>query len=135
MLFRGRLALVLTQKVNYLIIFAYSIDKFDRKIMLIFNTTLHLEDAIHDECLSFLKTFYIPKALESGLLSQPSLAKIERQHEESGVSYAMQFKTEDIDVLNRWAGETGEGLSVELNKRFGTKVGGFVTLLEEVSLL
>lgn len=103
--------------------------------MLIFNTTLHLEDAIHDECLSFLKNFYIPKAMESGLLSQPSLAKIERQHEESGVSYAMQFKTEDIDVLNRWAGETGEGLSAELNKRFGTKVGGFVTLLEEVSLL
>ncbi|PXV62662.1 uncharacterized protein DUF4286 [Dysgonomonas alginatilytica] len=103
--------------------------------MLIFNTTLHIEDTVHDECLIFLKTFYIPKALESGLLSQPSLAKIERQHEESGVSYAMQFKTEDIDILNKWAGETGEGLSAELNKRFGTTVGGFVTLLEEVSLI
>lgn len=103
--------------------------------MLIFNTTLHIEDAIHDECLIFLKTIYIPQALESGLLCQPALAKIERQHEESGVSYALQFKTLDIDTLNRWAGETGENLSVELNKRFGTKVGGFVTLLEEVSLV
>lgn len=103
--------------------------------MLIFNTTLHIEDAIHDEYISFLKTFYVPQALESGLLSQPSLAKIERQHEESGVSYALQFKTEDIDTLNTWAEETGESLSLEMNKRFGAKVGGFVTLLEEVSLL
>lgn len=102
--------------------------------MLIFNTTLHIEDAVHDECLVFLKTFYIPQALESGLLSQPALAKIERQHEESGVSYAMQFKTKDIDVLNRWAGETGERLSAELGRKFGTKVSGFVTLLEEVPL-
>lgn len=103
--------------------------------MLIFNTTLHIEDAIHDEYIAFLKTFYVPQALQSGLLSQASLAKIERQHEESGVSYALQFKTDDIDSLNKWVEETGENLSIEMNKRFGTKVNGFVTLLEEVPLL
>lgn len=103
--------------------------------MLIFNTTLHVEDEVHEEFISFLKTFYIPQAVENALLNQPSLAKIERQHEENGVSYALQFKTKDIDTLNEWAEKTGENLSFEMNKRFGTKVGGFVTLLEEISLI
>lgn len=130
-----RLSSPLVLKANYLIIFVCSIDKSYRIVMLIFNTTLHIEDAVHDECLIFLKEFYIPQALESGLLSKPALAKIERQHEESGVSYALQFKTKDIDTLNEWVGVTGERLSAELNKKFGTKVGGFVTLLEEVALI
>ncbi|SHE56074.1 DUF4286 family protein [Dysgonomonas macrotermitis] len=102
--------------------------------MLIFNTTLHLDDSIHDECLLFLKDVYIPSALESGLLQSPSLARIDAQHEEHGVSYAMQFKTTDLDTLDNWAGSTGEKLQKELQKRFGTKVAGFVTLLEEIPL-
>lgn len=103
--------------------------------MLIFNTTLHVEDAIQDEFIAFVKTYYVPQAVKSGLLDYPTLAKIERQHEESGVSYALQFKAKDIDTLNKWAEETGESLSLEMGRRFGTKVGGFVTLMEEVSLL
>lgn len=103
--------------------------------MLIFNTTLHVEDAVQDEFIDFLKGYYVPLSLKSGLLSNATLSKIERQHEESGVSYALQFKTNGIDTLNKWVEETGEGLSLEMSRRFGTKVGGFVTLLEEISLL
>ncbi len=103
--------------------------------MLIFNTTLHVDDAIEVEFINFLKTFYVPQALQGTLLRQPTLSKIERQHEESGVSYALQFKTNDIDTLSKWVEETGEKLSLEMTKRFGTKVNGFVTLMEEVSLL
>lgn len=102
--------------------------------MLIFNTTLHLDDSIHNECLIFLKEKYIPQAISNGMLEQPTLARIEAQHEEHGVSYAMQFKTSDIDTLNNWAGTIGEKLSEELNTKFGNKVAGFVTLLEEISL-
>lgn len=102
---------------------------------MIFNTTLHVEDAVHDEFIIFLKTFYVPQALQNPLLSHASLAKIDRQHEESGVSYALQFKTKDIDTLTKWVEETGENLSLEMNKKFGSKVGGFVTLMEEIPLI
>ncbi|BES63385.1 DUF4286 family protein [Dysgonomonas capnocytophagoides] len=102
--------------------------------MLIFNTTLHIDDSIHDECLIYLKERYIPKAIESKILEQPLLAKIEAQHEEHGVSYAMQFKTTDIDTLDSWAKTTGQELQQEMNNRFGSKIAGFVTLLEEIPL-
>lgn len=102
--------------------------------MLIFNTTLHLDDSIHDECLLYLKQIYIPKAIENKLLQQPSLARIDAQHEDHGVSYAMQFKTIDIDTLDNWAATIGQELQKDMNSRFGTKVAGFVTLLEEIPL-
>lgn len=102
--------------------------------MLIFNTTLHIDDSIHDECLNFLSKEYIPKALASGLVEQPSLAKIDRQHEESGTSYALQFKATDLDTLDNWAVQIGEVLQKEMNNKFGSKVAGFVTLLEEIPL-
>lgn len=102
--------------------------------MLIFNTTLHLDDSIQNECLDYLKNRYIPLAIESGLLVSPSLARIESQHEESGASYAMQFKVDNLDVLAVWGDETGELLQSEMTNRFGTKVAGFVTFLEEIAL-
>lgn len=102
--------------------------------MLIFNTTFHVEDGLQDEFIGFLKTIYVPQALVSNLLVEPSLAKIDRQHEESGVSYALQFKTDNIDTLNKWVEQTGENLSLEMSKKFGIKVGGFATLLEEILL-
>lgn len=102
--------------------------------MLIYNTTLHLDDAVHDDCLQYLKEVYIPRSLSGNLLEQPSLARIESRHEESGVSYALQFKAKDMDTLNEWAEKVGEYLQQELVTKFGNKVSGFATLMDEVPL-
>jgi len=40
----------------------------------------------------------------------------------------------DIETLEKWVAETGEGLKEELLKKFGNQVAGFSTLLEEVEL-
>lgn len=102
--------------------------------MLIFNTTLHLDDSVHDECLEYIKKTYIPRSLEHNLLEQPSLSRIESRYEESGLSYALQFKAKDMDMLNKWAEVIGDTLQEELTARYGNKVTGFVTLLEEIPL-
>lgn len=102
--------------------------------MIIFNTTLHIDDSIHDECIEYLRNIYIPKALSSNLIISPSLSRIEKQYEDSGVSYALQFKADDKEILNKWAEITGEILQQELVDKYGQKVTGFVTLLEEIPL-
>lgn len=89
---------------------------------------------MHDACLQFFREVYIPRAIESGLLSSPAMSKIHPQHGETGVTYAIQFKAESIEILNLWAEQTGEALSKELVSKFGDKVAGFPTLLEEVAL-
>lgn len=102
--------------------------------MLIFNTTFHLEKGISDDCLTFFKKEYIPKAIESGLVSTPSISKVHANHGETGVTYALQFKANSIEDIEKWVIETGEDLQKELVKKFGDKVAGFVTLLEEVDI-
>jgi len=102
--------------------------------MLIFNTTFHLEKTVSADCLTFFKQEYIPRALESKLVSNPVLMQVHANHGESGVSYALQFKVESIKNLEEWIINTGEGLQKELVARFGDKVASFVTLLEEVDI-
>lgn len=102
--------------------------------MIIFNTTFHLEDEIHDECLTYLKKEYIPQAITNSLLHDPRLALIHAQHEESGVSYSLQFRTKNVESLEVWMEGIGQELQKDMNARFGTKACGFITLLEEVEL-
>ncbi len=102
--------------------------------MIIFNTTFHLEDEIHDECLAYLRDEYIPQAIKDALLHDPRLALIHAQHEESGVSYSLQFRTKDVETLEVWMEGVGQELQKDMNARFGAKACGFMTLLEEIEL-
>lgn len=102
--------------------------------MLIFNTTYHIEHIVSDKCLEFFKNEYIPRALKSGLLSDPALSKVHAAHGESGVTYALQFKVKDLETLEEWVFETGEDLKARLLHKFGNQVAGFSTMLEEVEL-
>lgn len=102
--------------------------------MIIFNTTYHIEDDIHDECLTYLKADYISEAIDGGLLQEPRLALIHAQHEERGVSYSLQFKVKDIETLEVWMERVGQNLQEKMAARFGAKACGFMTLLEEIDL-
>lgn len=102
--------------------------------MIIFNTTFHVGDDVHDDCLLFFRNTYIPQAVSSGFLFDPRLALIHAQHEENGVSYSLQFKVKNVETLNHWLASDGQTLQTTLTSLFGNKVLGFITLLEEVSL-
>lgn len=100
--------------------------------MIIFNTTYHVEDEIHYDYLDYIRETFIPKALESGFLYEARLARIVAQYDEPGTSYSLQFRVKNSDTLRHWLHESGDSLNKELTEKFGDKVLGFVTLLEEV---
>lgn len=102
--------------------------------MIIFNTTFHADDDVNTAFLQFIKESYIPIAGSSGFLLNPRLSLIHRQHEEGGVSYSLQFYVKNTDTLNHWFSIEGNNLQEQLTKRFGNKVMGFVTILEEIEL-
>ena len=83
--------------------------------MIVYNTTFHIEKDILDESLDYLKKQYIPKAVESGFLQRPCLRRV------------MQ-----ADTLNFWLQNEGNNLHRALVARFGHKIAGFSTLLEEI---
>lgn len=100
--------------------------------MIIYNTTFHIENDILDECLFYLKKNYIPQAATSGFLQQPYLRRVLTAQNDEGTSYSVQFHVKNIDTLNYWMQEEGQHLHNDLITRFGSKVVGFTTLLEDI---
>lgn len=103
--------------------------------MIIYNITFHIENSVLAECVNFLKSTYIPLATQSGFMHSPCFHRI-LPHEEDvdGSSYAVQLKVKNIETLNYWIEKEGVALSQLLVKKFGSRVIGFTTVLEEIAL-
>lgn len=102
--------------------------------MIIYNTTFHIAADTVVKGIEFLKNEYIPAAVSSGSLSNPRLSKVLIADTEEGESYSLQFHVKNTETLNSWIETEGRMLHHALGMRFGTKVAGFSTLLEEIDL-
>lgn len=102
--------------------------------MIIYNTTFHVEDDIHDDYLIYIKEKIVPRVMDSGVFDRPQLALIHPQHEEKGTSYSLQFCIENLDKFNEWMQADGHKIHSDIGLRFGQKVMGFMTLLEKIDL-
>lgn len=102
--------------------------------MIVYNTTFHIEKEIEEVCLAYLKEKYIPEASASGFLHTPRLMRVMNTAEEEGVSYSLQFHVKNIETLSYWLEREGREMQQLLANRFGQKLVGFATLLEEMEL-
>lgn len=100
--------------------------------MLIYNTTFHVEEEVREGFLDYMKQHYIPETANNGFVHLPCFARIHPQHEEHGTSYSLQLKSKNLETLNYWLETNGKQLQLELLSKFGNKVAGFATLLEEI---
>lgn len=102
--------------------------------MIVYNTTFHIEKEIKEECLTYLKATYIPQVLTSGFLHSPRLMRVMTAAEDEGESYSVQFHVKNVDTLYYWLDQEGRKMQQMLAHRFGQKLVGFATLLEEMEL-
>jgi hypothetical protein len=100
--------------------------------MIVYNITFHIYKDILDDALLYLTKIYMPEVIAGGFLHQPYLRRILQTEEDAGESYAVQFHVKNIDTLNYWLEKEGNVIHQALLERFGDKVVGFTTLLEEV---
>lgn len=100
--------------------------------MIIYNTTFHIDNGILDEGVTYLKEVYLPRASASGFLQNPLLRRVLHNQDNEGVSFSVQFHVKNTDALNYWLENEGNILHQELVARFGRKIAGFTTLLEEI---
>ncbi|MDR1810414.1 MAG: DUF4286 family protein [Prevotella sp.] len=100
--------------------------------MLIYNTTFHVDDEVRDSFLEHMTQRYIPAVAADRLVFAPCFARIHSQHEEQGASYSLQLKLKNTVTLKCWLETVGKQLQLELAAKFGDKVAGFATLLEEI---
>lgn len=104
--------------------------------MILYNITLNIDNDITDDCLDYLKGTFIRQATASRVMQSPKIHRVlpnETSDSQSG-SYAIQFNVKNIDTLNYWIEHEGQHISKQLISRFGNKIAGFTTVLEEIEL-
>lgn len=97
--------------------------------MIVYNTTYN---ASNDKAVAFIKwlrTGYIPRAVESGELKEPRLAHLMVENDGKSNSFSLQFTVENVDVLEKWYHKCGAALLREMECTFAGKVVGFTTIM------
>lgn len=101
--------------------------------MIICNTTYHVDCSVSGDFLDWLRDVYLPSALECGMVSEPRLLRM-MGHNEGGVCYALQLQASTLGELQRWNQAIGKLLHQRLTEKFGNKVAGFTTFMENIEI-
>ena len=103
--------------------------------MVIFHTTFHLSNEAYLRGLNYLKSTYIPDAVQSGILHSPRMMRVLNEDADvNGVSLSVQFSVADMDVFEEWAGKESAALQRAISEKFSDEITGFSTFLEEIDL-
>lgn len=98
--------------------------------MLIFNTTYQVTTNHTDNWIQWIKTEHIPFMLQSEVFIEPQITKIVGSEDETGTSFSVQFKINDMDALVLWHNQYATIFQDKVSSKFGTEVVFFSTVLE-----
>ncbi len=101
--------------------------------MIIYNTTYHVDCTVSGEFIDWMRSTFVPRAVASGIVCCPRLMRL-MGHNEGGVCIAMQLQAPTLRDLQQWNVKVGKPLHDELTQRFGNKVAGFTTFMENIEL-
>lgn len=96
---------------------------------MILNTTYLVGTEVEQRFLNWLRSSYVPMALETKLVFDARLMKV-LTSEEEGISYSLQFTSKDARDLNAFKKEVFAPSEVELRRLFGERVLYFSTILK-----
>lgn len=97
--------------------------------MIIYNTTYNSDNSVAVAFIKWLRTRFIPQAIQSGDLKEPRLAHLMVENDGKSNSFSLQFTVENVDTLEKWYKEFGAELIREMECSFNQKVVGFTTIM------
>lgn len=114
---------------RYCVGFSY----FCRKVvlMIIYNVTVSIDPAVHEEWLQWMKEVHIPEVMETGSFMANRICRI-LAYEEGGLSYSIQYDVKDMETYDHYQKEFAPKLQADHTNRYAGKFAAFRTLLEVV---
>lgn len=101
--------------------------------MIIYNVTTNIHESIHDQWMTWMQEKHINDVLATGKFSSARMVKVLMEEEMGGVSYSIQYITENKETLQRYYDEDALRLRQEALALFGDKMVAFRTELELIS--
>ena len=89
--------------------------------MYIYNVTTNVDESIHDEWLNWMKSKHIPAMLATGKFTVAKMSQVLIEEEMGGVTYAVQYTTEDKTTLEQYYIEDALSLSITIEPKNGNK--------------
>ncbi|MGS2762472.1 DUF4286 family protein [Sinomicrobium sp. M5D2P9] len=101
--------------------------------MYIYNVTINIDEAVHDEWLVWMRDTHIPDMLATGKFKNARMLKVLVAEEMGGVTYSVQYITDSKATLEKYYEEDAPRLREDGQKRFADKFVTFRTELEIIS--
>ncbi|MCB0570547.1 MAG: DUF4286 family protein [Phaeodactylibacter sp.] len=98
--------------------------------MILYNVTIKIATALHEDWLRWMKTEHIPDVLATGLFVEHRLLHILGEEESEGVSYAIQYLCPSLDAFMEYRDKHAKRLQEEHSRRYQGQYVAFRTLME-----
>jgi hypothetical protein len=100
-------------------------------MIFLYNVTIGIDKELESEWLTWMKEYYLPKAMESGAFTEHKIYKVLTHEDEGSVSYSVQYFSDEIEKIVHYLNNDGKALVEELRARYKEKHVVFNTLLQE----
>ncbi len=101
--------------------------------MYIYNVTINIDEAVHDQWLKWMRDTHIPDMLKTGKFVKAKMCRVLVEEETGGITYSVQYTTKDKATLEQYYKEDSERLRKDGMQRYANKFVAFRTELEVIS--
>ena len=99
--------------------------------MILYNVTVKIDAAFHDEWKSWMKGVHMPDVMKTGCFLTSRMFRVLTDDEPDGMTYSIQYTCESMDNFLEYENKFASALRAEHSNRYKDKFVAFRTLLEE----
>src|SRR5690606_177035 len=101
--------------------------------MYIYNVTVNVDEAIHQQWLKWMRETYIPEMLRTKLFTNAKILRVLVEEEMGGVTFSVQYFAKDKASLERYYLEYDQDFRIKEKQRFSDNLVSFTTELQVLS--
>lgn len=99
--------------------------------MILYNVTVAVDYAIHDEWLTWMTKEHIPEVLATGKFVDFKMYKVLLE-EDGGLTYSIQYFAESLSQIQLYLAQNAHELQAKHREKFADQTVAFRTVLEEL---
>lgn len=99
--------------------------------MIIYNVTMAVDLAIHDEWIVWMANEHMPEVLATGKFVDVKMYRVLLEKEDS-ITYSVQYFVENLSQVQLYLAEHAHELQAKHQQKYADKVVSFRTVLEEI---
>ena len=102
--------------------------------MIVYNVTINVDDAIHDEWVEWMSTKHVKDVMDTGCFKESQMYRIvsPEPDEGEGQTYCIQYFAKSLDDYERYQLEHAAFLQSEHQEKYEGKFTAFRTVMESV---